>query len=176
MKIIDEKIINIKPYKNNPRINDEGVSRVAKSLEEFGWQQPIVVDKNKVIIVGHTRWMAARSLGYKTVPICIANLTKKKADAYRIMDNRSGEFSGWDDNKLFQELKGLDGTYGGGFFEIDINEGLESGDTEFEAWDFSETADESIITIRSSLDLQAEIRKRLKGLDCDIEASFIKVT
>ena len=63
MEVKNVKIQNIKPYENNPRDNDEAVGGVAKSLQEFGWQQPIVVDKDNVIIVGHTRYKAAMKLG-----------------------------------------------------------------------------------------------------------------
>ena len=65
MNIIEKNIDEVKPYKNNPRVNDEAVDTVAESIKEFGFQQPIVVDKKMVIIVGHTRLKAAQKLGLK---------------------------------------------------------------------------------------------------------------
>ena len=72
MKVINVPINSIKPYENNPRNNDQGVDAVAKSIKEFNWQQPIVVDKDNVIIVGHTRYLAAKKLGLKEVPVKVA--------------------------------------------------------------------------------------------------------
>jgi ParB-like chromosome segregation protein Spo0J len=95
MKIEQIEIDKIFPYINNPRKN-LNADKVASSIKEFGFQQPIVVDKNMSIIVGHTRYEAAKLLELKTVPVHIANLTSLKAKAYRIADNRLGEDSGWD--------------------------------------------------------------------------------
>ena len=108
MNIIEKNIDEVKPYKNNPRVNDEAVDTVAESIKEFGFQQPIVVDKKMVIIVGETRLKAAKKLGLKKVPVQIAtNLTAKQAKQYRIADNRVSEFSEWDDKKLSKELEEL---------------------------------------------------------------------
>lgn len=126
MNIIEKNIDEIKPYKNNPRINDESVDTVADSIKEFGFQQPIVVDKKMVVIVGETRLKAAKKLGLKKVPVQIAtNLTAKKAKQYRIMDNRTSELSEWDDEKLrkeFQDLGNLpDGLDDIGFSQEEID-------------------------------------------------------
>ena len=75
--------------------------------KEFGWQQPIVVDEEMVVIAGHTRLLAAKSLGMKEVPILVANLSEAKAKAYRIADNRVGEESLWDNDALAVEIKEL---------------------------------------------------------------------
>ena len=83
------------PYHNNPRKN-LNVDKVASSITEFGFQQPIVVDKNYVVIVGHTRLQASKKLGLKKVPVFIADLSESKAKAYRIADNRLNEDSSWD--------------------------------------------------------------------------------
>ena len=72
MKIELRNINEITPYENNPRINDQAVDTVAKSVREFGFRQPIVVDENGVIIVGHTRWKAAKKLGLEKVPVHVA--------------------------------------------------------------------------------------------------------
>lgn len=90
MKRLDE----IRPYKNNPRKNDQAVDAVAESIREFGFRQPIVIDKNGVIIAGHTRYKAAKSLGLTEVPCEIASdLTDEQAKAYRLADNKSGELA-----------------------------------------------------------------------------------
>ena len=89
------------PYDKNPRKNDPAVAAVAKSLSAFGWRQPIVVDKDGVIVVGHTRWKAAKQLGYTEVPVHIAaDLTPEQAKAYRIADNQTASISEWDLEQL----------------------------------------------------------------------------
>ena len=96
----------ILPYINNPRKN-LNVDKVASSIKEFGFQQPIVVDKNYIIIVGHTRFEAAKKLGLKKVPVQIADLDEDKAKAYRIADNRLNQDADWDNELLSVELNNL---------------------------------------------------------------------
>ena len=110
-KKYDIKIENIEtnkilPYINNPRKN-LNADKVASSIKEFGFQQPIVVDKEMIIIVGHTRHQAAKLLGLKTVPVVIAELPPLKAKAYRIADNRLNEDSEWDMGLLNIEFTDL---------------------------------------------------------------------
>ena len=108
MQIIQSPIGDIKPYATNPRKNTKAIDTVAKSLEQFGFQQPIVVDKNNYIIVGHTRYAAAKKLNLQTVPVLVADkLTDAEAKQYRIMDNRSNENAKWDEALLFDELSAL---------------------------------------------------------------------
>ena len=109
MNIVETSIEAIKPYSANPRIISEtAVASVADSLTNFGWQQPIVVDKNNFIVVGHTRFLAAKKLGYKNVPVHTAkDLTEEKIKAYRLLDNKLGELSVWDDELLNSELDSL---------------------------------------------------------------------
>lgn len=108
MKVQNVSIDSIKPYPNNPRDNEKAIDGVAKSIKEFGWQQPIVVDKNNIIIVGHTRYKAAEKLGLKEVPIVIANgLSDEQVKAYRLADNKVGEVAIWDNKKLLKELETL---------------------------------------------------------------------
>ena len=95
MKIELIEIDKITPYINNPRKN-QNIDKVASSIKEFGFQQPIVVDKKMTIIVGHTRYEASKLLELKTVPVHIADLPPLKAKAYRIADNRLNEDSKWD--------------------------------------------------------------------------------
>ena len=108
---MEVKLVNIdeiKPYENNPRINDDAVDAVAASLREFGFRQPIVVDEANVIIVGHTRWKAAKKLGLAKVPIHVArDLTAEQVKAYRIADNQTATLAEWDYKLLPIELKDL---------------------------------------------------------------------
>lgn len=105
MQISDTQITLIKPYEKNPRkISDKAVANLEKSIINFGWQQPIVIDENNVIIVGHTRFEVAKKLKKKTVPTIKANLTKEQAKAYRIADNKVNEFTEWDNILLNNEL------------------------------------------------------------------------
>tara|TARA_R110002051_G_scaffold158606_1_gene229978 strand:- start:155 stop:751 length:597 start_codon:yes stop_codon:yes gene_type:complete len=94
------------PYINNPRKN-LNIDKVASSIKEFGFQQPIVVDKNYTIIVGHTRFEAAKKLGIKEVPVQIADLNENQAKAYRIADNRLNQDANWDTKLLNLEFNDL---------------------------------------------------------------------
>ena len=105
MQVQSIKISEVKPYDKNPRKNDDGVEAVANSIKEFGWQQPIVVDKDNVIIVGHTRYKAAKKLGMDKVPVVVAdNLSPEQVKAYRLADNKTGELTDWDMGLLDDEL------------------------------------------------------------------------
>lgn len=105
MKVIEMPIDQVKPYENNPRVNDDAVQETANSIKEFGWQQPIVVDKDNVIIVGHTRLKAAKKLKLKKVPVVIADtLSEQQVKAYRLADNKTGELADWDMELLDIEL------------------------------------------------------------------------
>ena len=105
MQINYKKINEIIPYEKNPRKISKGVDTVADSIERYGFQQPIVVDKDYTIVVGHTRFQAAKKLGLKEVPVVVAeDLDDDQIRAYRIMDNKSGEKSLWDDDLLIEEL------------------------------------------------------------------------
>lgn len=100
---------DIYPYAGNPRqIGSDAVDVVAASIKEFGWRQPIAVDEDMIILVGHTRLLAAKSLGMETVPVHVATgLTNAQKKAYRIADNKTGEFSQWDNDLLAVELEDL---------------------------------------------------------------------
>ena len=103
MEIKSIETNKILPYINNPR-KLSNIDKVASSIKEFGFQQPIVVDKNYVIIVGHTRFEAAKKLGLKEVPVQIAELSEIEAKAYRIADNKVAQDNYWDLDKLQIEL------------------------------------------------------------------------
>jgi DNA modification methylase len=101
-------IDDVTPYPGNPRRNDAAVDAVARSLKEFGFRQPVVVDKDSVVVVGHTRLKAARKLGLTHVPVHVAaDLTPAQARAYRIADNRTATIADWDNDLLAAELAGL---------------------------------------------------------------------
>ena len=108
MQVELRPIGTIRPYENNPRLNDAGVDAVAASIREFGFRQPIVVDEDGVIIVGHTRYKAALKLGLEEVPVHVmVGVSKAQAKAYRIADNQTATLSQWDDDKLPIELAQL---------------------------------------------------------------------
>ena len=108
MKIEMRKLSEIKPYEQNPRVNDNAVDAVAGSIKEFGFRQPIVVDAEGVIVCGHTRWKAAQKLGLEKVPVHVArDLTPEQVRAYRIADNRLAELAEWDKNLLPLELEAI---------------------------------------------------------------------
>jgi len=101
---------NIKPYPGNPRKNDEAVDKVKNSIQQFGFNVPITLDVNNVIITGHARHKAAKSLGLKNVPVIIIdNLSSEKVKAFRIMDNKTQEYAEWDMELLNIELEDLKG-------------------------------------------------------------------
>ena len=104
------KISELVEYENNPRvIEHSAVVAVAESIKEFGWKQPIVVDKHNVIIAGHTRFKAAKLLGLEIVPVVIADdLSENEVRAYRIIDNKSGELTLWNPDLLVEELSVID--------------------------------------------------------------------
>jgi DNA modification methylase len=108
VKVEMRKLSLIRPYENNPRNNDGAVEAVAASIREFGFRQPIVVDEQDVIIVGHTRFKGAQKLGLEEVPVHVAvGLSPAQAKAYRIADNQTATIASWDDDKLPLELAAL---------------------------------------------------------------------
>jgi DNA modification methylase len=108
MKIELRPLSEIRPYPNNPRRNDEAVDAVAASIREFGFRQPIVVDEEGTIIVGHTRWKAAQKLGLEQVPVHVAlGLSPEQIRAYRIADNQTVTLAAWDYDLLPIELEAL---------------------------------------------------------------------
>jgi DNA modification methylase len=108
MHVEQRSIQSIRPYENNPRRNEAAVDAVVASIREFGFRQPIVVDEAGVIIVGHTRYLAALKLSMQTVPVHVAvGLTPVQVKAYRLADNATAALSSWDDDKLLRELAQL---------------------------------------------------------------------
>lgn len=141
----------VRPYENNPRVNDGAVDAVAASIQEYGFSQPIVVDSDSVIIVGHTRLKAAQKLGLERVPVVVAShLTPDQVRAYRIADNKTAEIAEWNYDLLPIELSALqDANYDLGLLgfsaeelaklmDTGVNEGLTDPD------DIPEPPDEAI--------------------------------
>lgn len=127
MLIKELKLTEIKPYEKNPRRNDESVKYVAESIKQFGFRVPIVIDKDNVIVCGHTRYKAAKKLNYKTVPCIMADdLTDEQINAYRLADNKVSEKSEWDNDLLISELEDLK------FTEIDMGDFGFEMDVDFE--------------------------------------------
>ncbi len=107
-KIIYLKLDEIKPYKKNPRKNKKAVDKVAESIKQFGFRSPIVLDKDKVIICGHTRYEASLKLKLEKVPCIIADdLTEEQVKAYRLADNKVSEFAEWDFDLLDEEMQDI---------------------------------------------------------------------
>jgi DNA modification methylase len=108
MIIIEKKLDELTPYDKNPRYNDEAVPAVAKSIQEFGFKVPIVIDKNNVIVAGHTRYKAAKKLKLENVPVIVADdLSEEQIKAFRLADNKVGEIATWDEGLLTQELESI---------------------------------------------------------------------
>lgn len=109
IKIIEKSINELIPYGNNARHNDKAVEVVAKSIQEFGFLNPIIIDKNNIIVAGHTRLKAAEKLGLKKVPCIVADdLTDEQIKAFRIADNSTAQIAEWDLEKLNEELLSID--------------------------------------------------------------------
>ena len=108
MKIKNMKTLSLIPYENNPRNNEGAIQFVANSIKQFGFKVPIVIDKDNVIVAGHTRWLAAQALELEEVPCIVADdLTPEQVKAFRLADNKVSEKSSWDYTKLGKEIEDL---------------------------------------------------------------------
>ncbi|WP_049946284.1 ParB N-terminal domain-containing protein [Butyrivibrio sp. WCD2001] len=145
MKLEALKIDEIIPYENNPRKNDDAVNVVAESIKQCTYITPIVVDEEKVILAGHTRYKALKSLGYEEVPCLMCDgLTEEQKKKYRYLDNKTGEKATWDLMKLEVELEGVD-LEGFDFFgmaeDLTVETGAErtaTGSTEYDTEAFGD--------------------------------------
>lgn len=109
MNIVNFKVEELIPYINNPRNNNDAVDKVAASIKEFGFKVPIVIDKDNVVVTGHTRLLASKKLGLKEVPCVIADdLSPAQIKAFRIADNKVSEYAEWDEDMLKVELEELE--------------------------------------------------------------------
>ena len=108
MDVKNFPLSELRPYERNPRRNDRAVDAVAKSIEQFGFKIPIVIDADKVIIAGHTRYKAAKKLRLESIPCVVAeDLTPEQVKAFRLVDNKTAELATWDFEKLGEELNSL---------------------------------------------------------------------
>lgn len=160
------------PYDNNPRVNDDAVEATANSINEFGFQQPIVVDKNMVIIVGHTRLLAAKLLGLDEVPVLVAReLSDEQVKAYRLADNKTGELSEWDFDKLKIEIEDIGEVDIPGFTKEEIDEIL-SDEADVGNKDISDSVSEKnqiILNFDSESEMEKAYTKlEAEGYDCQI--------
>lgn len=168
MEIIYKNIDELIPYKNNPRLNDEAVEYVKNSIKEFGFKVPIVIDKDNVIIAGHTRIKASKELGIKDIPCIIADdLTEEQVKAFRLVDNKVSEKSMWDYTKLDEELDSI--------LDIDMSMfdfNINTDDVEIERIDLSNKEFEKyeiIITCQNEIELEEKYNKLMKeGYECKI--------
>lgn len=168
MEIIYKNIDELIPYENNPRLNDEAVEYVKNSIKEFGFKVPIVIDKDNVIIAGHTRIKASKELGIKDIPCIIADdLTEEQVKAFRLADNKVSEKSMWDYTKLDEELDNI--------LDIDMSMfdfNINTDDVEIERIDLSNKEFEKyeiIITCQNEIELEEKYNKLMKeGYECKI--------
>ena len=145
LKIEYKDISELIPYINNPRINEGAVDKVAASIKEFGFKNPIIIDKENVIIAGHTRLKAAKKLGLEEIPtIKVEDLTEQQIKAFRIADNKTAEFADWDMELLEIELEGLDDVFTG--FDMKDLDDMFPDDTEVTEDDFDEEPPEEPIS------------------------------
>lgn len=132
------KLSDIKPYPNNPRDNDVAVSKVVKSIKRYGYINPIIVDKNSVIIAGHTRLKALQALKYKEVQVVVLDIPEQKAKELRIIDNKTAEYAEWTDDLVFELREIIDVDVIKDFFpDVNIN-------AEWKELDISNTSNEDL--------------------------------
>lgn len=151
-KTLMKSVNDIIPYEDNARINDKAVEKVAQSITNYGWQSPIVVDEDMVILAGHSRLKAANLLDLKKVPVKIAEgLTEQEKMAYRLMDNKSQDYAQWDKKLLAKEFDKL------ADMEFDLN---------MTGFDLDEIA-----KLNESM-LEFDIPNDIADVDTTIDASF----
>lgn len=168
MEIVYKKVNDLIPYENNPRINDEAIEYVKNSIKEFGFKVPVVIDKDNVIIAGHTRIKASKELGIKDIPCIIADdLTEEQVKAFRLADNKVSEKSMWDYTKSDEELDNI--------LDIDMSMfdfNINTDDVEIERIDLSNKEFEkyeTIITCQNEIKLEEKYNKLMKeGYECKI--------
>lgn len=182
MKIVLMNLSDIKPYKKNPRkITDEAIEKVAESIRANGFNQAIVVDQKGIICVGHTRYLAAKKLGLKKVPVFKRKFTAEQFRKYNIADNKTGEFSSWNLPELRTEIKAIKSKFSieGLGFDVEQIESLVNGPdketkekkkVEFEASQESEKEGFILIVKCENKDSQLKLFSELDGrnFNCQI--------
>ena len=168
------KVDDLIPYDKNPRVNDMAVEYVANSIQSFGFKVPIVVDKNNVVINGHTRLKAAKSLGLEEVPVVIADdLNEEQAKAFRLADNMTAQMSGWNIDLLDEELGDLADSFDMGEFgfqvldEVEPEDNLEDQLASKDKGEELPTQYKVVISCKDQDDQEAVLsRIRTLGYDC----------
>lgn len=179
LKIVYRKINDLTPYDNNPRLNDAAVDAVAKSIEEFGFKVPIVIDKDGVIVAGHTRLKAAKQLQIDEVPCIIADdLSDEELKAFRLADNKVSELAEWDFTKLEEELEQLQN------LDIDMedfgfqnlsSEELQDNQVVSGELDISDFEDTFEVKLKFNYDDYHKVISFLREYDNDLSKAFLKV-
>ena len=121
-KLVEVSLKKIRPYLNNPRFPKEAVEVVMKSIEKYGYNSPIIVDKDFVIISGHVRYKALLRLKWTKVRVLVSEMSEEAARGYRIIDNKTSEIASWDNDLLIPEIQAIGGL---GDFSV-LFDGLES--------------------------------------------------
>lgn len=174
MKIVDKRLDEIRPYEKNPRRNDDAVDYVANSIREFGWKQPIVIDKDGVIVKGHARYRAAIRLGLDKVPCVITHADEEAKKLDRLADNKVSELSEWVNDDLLHELDMLTTDFdlaALGFPTMDMDELMPDIDMEEE----EESEEEKRARFQAYLDSHpSETPKELITTQASIETAAVK--
>ena len=183
MEIITKKLDELKPYEKNPRKNDEAVRFVAQSIKQFGFKIPIIIDKDNVIVAGHTRYKACKELGIEEAPCILADdLTPEQVRAFRIAENKTSERATWDNDILGDELKSLIGDFnmtdfGFGEFELSILmddfEPEDFDDVNYE--EYEETSQKSLARNRVIITFEPNeepLIKELLGVEGDLKVVY----
>jgi len=149
LQVREVELSQLTPWEDNPRLNDQAVDTVARSIRAFGFNVPILCDRSLMIIAGHTRWKAARELGLETVPTIILEMTDSERRAFSVADNKTAEIVDWD----FPKLR-------------DILDELSSEDVDLENLGFSDAELAAILADREEPDW-TEFDQRLTALEND---------
>lgn len=173
MNVTNMKISELKEYESNPRlISNEAVDKVAESIKEFGFKVPIIIDENNVIVAGHTRKLAAESIGMEEVPVTVADdLTEDQIKAFRLADNKVSEFSEWDFEKLEEEINSIENEFTG-FSAEDIKKMFDDDEEEESFDDVGDDLEKTMEVIIECDDekTQQELYERLteEGYTCRV--------
>lgn len=168
MEILEMSVDELIPYENNPRNNDMAVSKVAESIREFGFKVPIIIDKDNVIVAGHTRLKAAKQLGIDKVPCIMADdLSEEQIKAFRLADNKVSEFSAWDFDALEKELAEIESIDMSDFgFNLDDSSDDEMEDIDDEGLGDTMTANHKMMIDKTRIELtDEEYEAIMKKLD-----------
>lgn len=173
MEVKNFRLDELKPYEKNPRRNDRAVDSVAKSIEQFGFKIPIVVDADNVIIAGHTRYKAAKKLRLEFVPCVIADdLSPEQVKAFRLVDNKTAELATWDFEKLGEELNSLASELTDGFsFDTPQDESTDLA-VEIQSTPTKQTAEYESITFMFSREQKKIVDEALEAVTDEIQETF----